>query len=48
MREILWQEIDRNDRIVTKRKTFKTDKALEKFIEKISEKDNFFGILAIM
>lgn len=46
MREVAWQEFDKNDRLVTKRKSFKTDRAMEKFIEKITEKDNFYTILA--
>lgn len=46
MREIAWQEFNKSDRLVTKRKSFKTDEALEKFIEKLTEKDNFYTILA--
>lgn len=46
MREITWQEFNKSDRLVTKRKSFKTDEALEKFIEKLTEKDNFYTILA--
>lgn len=46
MKEIMWQEFGKNDRIVTKRKTFKTDEAMQKFISKLVEKDNFYTILA--
>lgn len=46
MKEIVWQEFNKSDRLVTKRKSFKTSEALEKFIEKITEKDNFYSILA--
>ena len=46
MREIAWQEFNKRDKLVTKRKSFKTDEALEKFIEKLTEKDNFYTVLA--
>lgn len=46
MFEVVWQEFNKNDRLVTKRKSFKTTEAMEKFIEKVSEKDNFYTILA--
>lgn len=45
MREIAWQEFTKSGRITTKRKTFKTEEALEKFITKVTEKDNFYTIL---
>lgn len=46
MKEIVWQEFNKSDRIVTKRKSFKTEEAMRKFIEKVTEKDNFYTILA--
>lgn len=46
LKEIVWQEFNKSDRLVTKRKSFKTAEALEKFIEKLTEKDNFYTILA--
>lgn len=46
MFEVMWQEFNKSDRLVTKRKSFKTTEAMEKFIEKVSEKDNFYTILA--
>jgi len=46
MYEIAWQEFDRNDRIVTKRKAFKTEEGRAKFIERISYKASFYCILA--
>lgn len=46
MFEVVWQEFNKGDRLVTKRKSFKTTEAMEKFIEKVSEKDNFYTILA--
>ena len=46
MKEIVWQEFNKSDRIVTKRKSFKTSEAMEKFIAKLTEKDNFYTILA--
>ena len=35
MKELMWQEFNKSDRLVTKRKTFKTDEAMRKFIEKL-------------
>lgn len=46
MREIAWQEFNKSGRLVTKRKSFKTTETMEKFIEKVSGKDNFYTILA--
>ena len=46
MKEIVWQEFNKSDRIVTKRKSFKTEEAMQKFIEKVIENDNFYTILA--
>lgn len=46
MKELMWQEFDKNDRLVTKRKSFKSGEAMEKFIEKLTGKDNFYTILA--
>lgn len=45
MYEVAWQEINKQDRIVTKRKEFKTAEAMQRFIEKLFEKDNFYCIL---
>ena len=42
--EVAWQEFDRNDRIVTKRKAFKTEEGRAKFIEQISYKASFYCI----
>ena len=46
MKEIMWQEFNKSDRLVTKRKTFKTEKAMQEFIEKLIEKENFYIMLA--
>lgn len=46
MKEIAWQEFNKSDRLVTKRKSFKAEEELEKFIGKLTEKDNFYAILA--
>lgn len=46
MFEVAWQEFNKSGRLVTKRKSFKTAEAMEKFIEKLFEKDNFYNILA--
>lgn len=45
MFEIAWKEIDRKMMSVTKRKAFKTEAAMNRFIEKLFEKDNFQMIL---
>jgi len=39
-----WSEFDRNDRIKTKQKFFKDEKARKKFIDKLEKKDNFKGV----
>lgn len=44
--EVAWQEFDKHDRLVTKRKAFKTEAAFDRFIERLFEKDNFYKILA--
>ena len=41
-----WQEFDKNDRIITKTKMFKSDDARKEFIKKLKEKDNFNKIVA--
>ena len=41
-----WQEFDRNDRVVMKEKAFKTEEAMQKFIKKLEQKDNFYGTYA--
>lgn len=46
MKEVVWQEFNKSDRIVTKRKSFKTEEALQKFVKKLYEKDNFYTVLA--
>lgn len=46
MKELMWQEFNKSDRLVTKRKTFKTDEDMQKFIEKLIEKENFYIMLA--
>lgn len=46
MKEIAWMEFNKRDELVTKRKSFKTEEAAQKFIEKLYDKDNFHSILA--
>lgn len=46
MFEIAWKEVSKTDRIVYKRKAFKTQLGLERFIDKLFEKDNFLEIIA--
>lgn len=44
MYEVAYQMFNAKGEIVTKRKTFKTEVARAKFIERISYDDNFYGI----
>lgn len=46
MYELAWQEFDRNNQIVSKRKEFKTEKARTTFANKLEEKASFYRILA--
>ena len=46
MYEIAWQEFDRNDRIVSKRKTFSSAHARATFANKLEGKPSFYRILA--
>jgi len=43
---IRWQEFNKKDQLVMKEKYFETEKALNKFIEKLIQKDNFHSIYA--
>lgn len=44
--ELAWQEFNNSDRIVTKRKQFKSKEEMQKFLNKVAEKDNFYRVLA--
>lgn len=44
--EIVYQVVARNDKIVTKRRVFKTQAALERFALRLVDQDNFVGVLA--
>lgn len=46
MFEVAYQEINKKDEVVTKRKIFKSEEACQKFVEKLSQKDNFVCIVA--
>lgn len=46
MFEVAYQEINKKDEVVTKRKSFKSEEACQKFVEKLSKKDNFVCIVA--
>ena len=43
---VCWQEFNKRDQIVTKQKSFPTEDAMLRFVEKLFEKDNFYTILA--
>lgn len=45
MYEIIWQEFNRKAAIVTKRKSFRTEAAMERFIDKLHDKENFWQII---
>ena len=47
MFEVAWKEFNKSGRIVCKRKSFATQKALEKFIEKLYNSDNLYEIYGI-
>ena len=47
MFEVEWQEITTSGKFVMKRKSFKTDAALHRFIEKLYDKDGFWQIYEI-
>lgn len=44
--EIVYQVVGSHDRIMTKRRVFKTRAALERFALRLVDQDNFVGILA--
>jgi hypothetical protein len=46
MFEVIWQEFNHSDRIVTLRKRFKTEEAMLRFVDKLHAKDNFWQILS--
>jgi hypothetical protein len=46
MKSVRWIEVNRRDEMVGKQKDFKTEAALQKFIAKLVEKDNFIRIEA--
>ena len=39
---VRWLEFDKQDRAREKEKIFQTEKAMEKFMDKVQEKDNFW------
>lgn len=43
---VRWMEFNHRDERVTKEKFFSSAKARDKFMEKLSKKDNFYQILA--
>ena len=45
--EFSWEDFNRNNELVSKYKKFKSQRALERFIEKLAEKDNFYKIYGI-
>ena len=46
MFEIAWKEVAKTGRIVYKRKSFTREIAMERFIDKLFQKDNFLEIVA--
>jgi len=46
MFEAVWQEFNKKDQVVTKRKVFKTYAALVRYLEKVEQKDNFWQVIA--
>lgn len=46
MYEVVWQEFNRSGALVTKRKAFDTEEKMQKYVERLVEKDNFYTIVA--
>ena len=46
MFEVAWQEFNKSGRLVVKRKCFKDERAMERFVQKLFQKDSFYQILA--
>jgi len=44
---VRWTEFDRQDRLVSKQRMFKSAESRDKFIEKLRNKNNFNEIIAI-
>ena len=47
MFEVAWMEFNKSDRLVSKRKSFNTEPARDRFIERLYEKANFYQVLAV-
>ena len=45
MFEVIWQEFNRQARIVTKRRAFRSESAMQRFIDKLHNKDNFWQMI---
>jgi hypothetical protein len=45
-KELAWQEFNKRDQVVTKRKEFNSEEEMIKFIDKLVEKETFYQILA--
>lgn len=46
VKEMRWQEFSKSGEIRTKQKAFPDGKALDKFLERLEKKDNFYRVLA--
>jgi len=46
MNMIVWQEFTKSGSITTKRKSFKSAAELERFTQRLFDKDNFYKIIA--
>lgn len=45
MAELAWMEFNRSGHIISKRKEFKSNEAMERYIEKLFKKDSFYKII---
>lgn len=45
MFEVIWQEFTRKAKIRTKIKKFRSERAMDRFIDKLHKKENFWQIL---
>lgn len=44
--EVVWMEFTKSGKLTQKRRGFKTAEAMERFIQKLFDKDSFYKILA--
>jgi len=43
---VRWQEFNKANQVILKQKIFRSEKSMEKFVDKLIMKDNFYRIVA--